>query len=33
MITGEWMVKGSENNHLQFIKEILNNPSVKEFEY
>ena len=25
IITGEWMVKGSEKNHLQFIHEILNN--------
>ena len=33
LITGEWMVRGSEKNHLQFIKEILNNPAVKQFEY
>jgi putative Mg2+ transporter-C (MgtC) family protein len=33
VITGEWMVRGSEKNHLQFITEILNNPSVKQFEY
>jgi putative Mg2+ transporter-C (MgtC) family protein len=33
IITGEWMVKGSEKNHLQFIHEILNNPTVKQFEY
>jgi putative Mg2+ transporter-C (MgtC) family protein len=33
IITGEWMVRGSEKNHLQFITEILNNPAVKQFEY
>ena len=33
IITGEWMVKGSEKNHLQFIHEILNNSTVKQFEY
>lgn len=33
IITGEWMVKGKEKNHLQFINEILRDPSVKEFDY
>jgi putative Mg2+ transporter-C (MgtC) family protein len=33
VITGEWLVKGSEKNHMQFIHEILNNPTVKQFEY
>jgi putative Mg2+ transporter-C (MgtC) family protein len=33
IITGEWMVKGSERNHLEFIDEILNNPTVKQFEF
>lgn len=33
IITGEWMVKGKEKNHLQFINEILSDPSVKEFDY
>ena len=33
IITGEWMAKGAEKNHLQFINEILNDPAVKEFEY
>jgi putative Mg2+ transporter-C (MgtC) family protein len=33
IITGEWMVKGKEKNHLQFINEILSDPVVKEFEY
>jgi putative Mg2+ transporter-C (MgtC) family protein len=33
IITGEWMVKGKEKNHLLFINEILSDPSVKEFDY
>ena len=33
IITGEWMAKGTEKNHLEFINEILNDPAVKEFEY
>ncbi|HLX93539.1 MAG TPA: MgtC/SapB family protein [Puia sp.] len=33
LITGEWIVKGSEKNHLNFIHAILNDPNVKEFEY
>jgi putative Mg2+ transporter-C (MgtC) family protein len=32
-ITGEWMAKGTEKDHLQFINEILNDPDVREFEY
>jgi putative Mg2+ transporter-C (MgtC) family protein len=33
IITGEWLARGTEKNHLQFINEIINNPSVKQFEY
>ncbi|HVM90110.1 MAG TPA: MgtC/SapB family protein [Puia sp.] len=33
IITGEWMAKGSEKNHLRFINEILSDPKVKEFQY
>jgi putative Mg2+ transporter-C (MgtC) family protein len=33
IITGEWMVKGSEKNHRHFVHTILNDPSVKEFEF
>ncbi|MBS1668849.1 MAG: MgtC/SapB family protein [Bacteroidetes bacterium] len=33
LITGQWMAKGKEENHFQFINEILNDPSVKEFSY
>lgn len=33
IISGEWMVRGSEKNHLRFIHEILNNPTVREFQY
>jgi len=33
MITGEWMARGSEKNHLKFVNEILNDASVKEFAY
>jgi putative Mg2+ transporter-C (MgtC) family protein len=32
-ITGEWMARGPEKNHMQFINEILRDPVVKEFEY
>ncbi|HEX4849848.1 MAG TPA: MgtC/SapB family protein [Puia sp.] len=32
-ITGEWTVKGSEQNHRRFIKVLLNDPTVKEFEF
>jgi putative Mg2+ transporter-C (MgtC) family protein len=32
-ITGEWLARGSEKNHLKFVNEILNDPSVKEFAY
>ena len=33
MITGEWMVKGSETNHKHFVHFILNDPDVKVFEF
>lgn len=33
IITGEWMARGSEKNHLKFVNEILNDPLVKEFAY
>jgi putative Mg2+ transporter-C (MgtC) family protein len=33
LITGEWIVKGAEKNHLNFIRSILNDPNVKQFEY
>jgi putative Mg2+ transporter-C (MgtC) family protein len=33
MITGEWVVQGSEVNHRHFIREILKDPSVKAFEF
>lgn len=33
MITGEWMVKGSETNHKHFVHFILNDPTVKVFEF
>ncbi len=32
-ITGEWYVRGSQKNHLAFIKEILHDPEVTRFEY
>ena len=33
VITGEWVVQGSEQNHRHFIHEILKDPSVKAFEF
>ena len=33
LITGEWMARGSEKNHLKFVNEILSDPTVKEFSY
>jgi putative Mg2+ transporter-C (MgtC) family protein len=33
IITGEWMAKGAEKNHLQFINEIITDPTIKEFAY
>jgi putative Mg2+ transporter-C (MgtC) family protein len=32
-ITGEWFVRGSRKNHLDFINEILHDPEVRRFEY
>lgn len=32
-MTGEWFVRGSKKNHHKFIREILNDPTVKVFEY
>jgi putative Mg2+ transporter-C (MgtC) family protein len=33
MITGEWVVQGSETNHRHFIRELLKDPTVKAFEF
>jgi putative Mg2+ transporter-C (MgtC) family protein len=33
LITGEWMVKGSERNHIHFVHAMLNDPSVQSFEF
>ncbi|HEY4064294.1 MAG TPA: MgtC/SapB family protein [Puia sp.] len=33
VITGEWVVQGTERNHRHFIHEILKDPSVKAFEF
>jgi len=33
VITGEWIVKGSEKNHRHFVHNILRDPTVKEFEF
>jgi putative Mg2+ transporter-C (MgtC) family protein len=33
MITGEWSVKGCEEDHKQFAAYILNDPLVKEFDF
>jgi putative Mg2+ transporter-C (MgtC) family protein len=33
VITGEWLVKGSEKNHRHFVHTIMNDPTVKTFEY
>ncbi|HTB26624.1 MAG TPA: MgtC/SapB family protein [Puia sp.] len=32
-ISGEWIVRGSEKNHLLFINEILHDSAVNHFEY
>jgi putative Mg2+ transporter-C (MgtC) family protein len=32
-ISGEWFVRGSKQNHLDFINEILQDPEVRHFEY
>ena len=32
-IIGTWIVQGSEKNHNKFMKEILHDSSVKEFEF
>jgi putative Mg2+ transporter-C (MgtC) family protein len=32
-ISGEWFVRGTKKNHLEFIHEILNDPEIKRFEY
>lgn len=32
-LTGTWIVQGSEKNHDNFIKETMNDDSVKEFEF
>ncbi|HTS45806.1 MAG TPA: MgtC/SapB family protein [Puia sp.] len=33
VITGEWIVKGSEKNHRHFVYEILNDKNVKAFDF
>jgi len=33
VITGEWIVKGSEKNHRHFVHNILRDPTVKAFEF
>ena len=33
LITGEWIVQGSEQHHRQCIHEILRDPTVKAFEF
>jgi putative Mg2+ transporter-C (MgtC) family protein len=33
LITGEWVVQGSEANHLHFIREVLKDPTIKAFEF
>lgn len=32
-ITGWWVVKGKDKDHSHFIKEILSDPTVKEFDF
>ncbi|HXD77546.1 MAG TPA: MgtC/SapB family protein [Puia sp.] len=33
LITGEWIVQGSERNHRYCIHEVLHDPTVREFEF
>lgn len=33
MITGQWVVQGTEQNHRRCIHEVLRDPTVKEFEF
>src|ERR1700750_1298647 len=33
LITGEWLVRGSQKNHIAFVEFILNDPTVKVFEF
>jgi putative Mg2+ transporter-C (MgtC) family protein len=33
LITGEWIVKGSERNHRHCIHEVLRDETVREFEF
>jgi putative Mg2+ transporter-C (MgtC) family protein len=33
VITGEWIVKGTEKNHRHFVHDILKDPTVKAFEF
>ena len=32
-ISGEWYVRGTKQNHLDFISEILRDPEIRRFEY
>ena len=33
LITGEWVIQGSERNHRHCIHEVLRDPAVREFEF
>ncbi|MEO6960654.1 MAG: MgtC/SapB family protein [Puia sp.] len=33
LISSDWIVRGSEKNHLEFAKSILRDPAVKTFEF
>ena len=33
LITGEWIARGSEKNHLEFVNSILQDPAVMTFEF
>ncbi len=33
MITGEWIARGTEKNHQQFVQTMLADPTVKTFEF
>jgi putative Mg2+ transporter-C (MgtC) family protein len=33
IITGEWIVRGTQKNHFAFINQMLTDPEIKRFEY
>jgi putative Mg2+ transporter-C (MgtC) family protein len=33
IITGEWLVRGTQKNHFAFINQMLTDPEIKRFEY